>query len=139
MIKITCLPAYLLFPCFLKLEQLFFTKYEKHHRYACWFTEGATVLKEPTNNTWPGWPGIPPAMQKSLAPFPLAPFHHRSKAKGMENRPAVCSQSNVSRLQRKLIVGPGLTTSSPQYRVFCNSCIYCALSIWELAAQNLAV
>lgn len=64
------------------------------------------------------WSGIPPAMRKALAPLPLAPFHCRSNAKGMENRPAVCSQINVSGLQGKLIVGPGLTTSSPQYRVF---------------------
>lgn len=138
--KITHLPGYLLFPCLLKLEQLLFNKYKQHHRYACWFTERAIVLKEPTNKTLPiHWPGIPPAMQKSPVPLPLAPFHHRSNAKGIENRPAVCSQINVIRSHKKSIVGPGLTTSSPQYRAFFVILVLIVHSIGELAAQNLAV
>jgi len=46
---------------------------------------------------------------------------------------------SLGHMKGKSMVGQGLRTSSPQYRVFGNSRTYCALSMWESAAQNLVV
>lgn len=111
-------PEYLLFPCLQKQNNSFLPCRDNIiGMYAGW-QEGAIVGKEPANNTLPiHWPGIPPTMQKPLAPLPLACFHGRSNVKETKAMPAAfCSQINISASRRKSILGQYLKSSSPQYK-----------------------
>lgn len=110
-------PEYFLFSCLLKQKNSFLPCRDSIIGMHTGWEEGAIVTKKPANNTLPiHWPGILPAMQKSLVPLPLACFHGRSNAKGKNHACSILLSNYISVSHRKSILGPGFKTSSPQYK-----------------------